>query len=256
MLMTLLNEEIPSANVHLRHQVLNDVILRLEKTIEGIDPETCNINNTVVANIKNLLLSLEKYGGNNREQIKFKKNIAIVISGTISMMRLKNATGLSRRIIDHDKSMRILFGIEIAKAIAEEQAKIDNATLTQSNEINSNNGDESDEADSDNDNDNEESDHDDEQVSTLQGTPKRSSNGEGKHLLASKNRYRSFNLLCPQIERNEFAIRISEDEQLNIQDSYRSKINTQKSKNLAVAVENKIIRDENFAQVVPRKVSV
>ena len=62
--------------------------------------------------------------------------------------------------------------------------------------------------------------------------------------------------LHPQIERNELAIRISEDEQLNIQDSYRSKINTQKSKNLAVAVENKIIRDENFAQVVPRKVSV
>ena len=108
------------------------------------------------------------------------------------MMRLKNATGLSRRIIDHDKSMRILFDIETAKAIAEEQAKTDNAIVTQSNEINSNNGNEKDEADSDNDNDNEESDHDDEQVNTLQGTPKRSSNGEGKRLLASKNRYRSF----------------------------------------------------------------
>ena len=81
--MTLLNEEIPSANVHLQHQVLRDVILRLEKTIEGIDPKTCNINNAVVANIENLLLSLEKYGRNNREQIKFKENIAIAISGTI-----------------------------------------------------------------------------------------------------------------------------------------------------------------------------
>ena len=191
-LMTLLNEEILSANVHLQHQVLRDVILRLEKTIDGFDPETCNINNTIVANIKNTLLSLEKYGRNNREQIKFKENIAIAISGTISMMRLKNATGLSRRIIDHGKSKRILFDIETAKAIAEEQAKTDNAIVTQSNEINSNNGNEKDEADSDNDNDNEESDHDDEQVSTLQGTPKRSSNGEGKRLLASKNRYRSF----------------------------------------------------------------
>ena len=64
--------------------------------------------------------------------------------------------------------------------------------MTKSNEINSTNGNESDEADSDNDNDNEESDHDDEQVNTLQGTPKRSSKGEGKRLLTSKNRYRSF----------------------------------------------------------------
>ena len=421
--MTLLNEEIPSANVHLQHQVLRDVILRLEKTIDGIDPETCNINNTIVANIKNLLLSLEKYGRNNREQIKFKENIAIAISGTISMMRLKNATGLSRRIIDHGKSMRILFDIETVKAIAEEQAKIDNAIVTHSNEINSNNGNESDEADSDNNNDNEDSDHDDEQVNTPQGTPKRSSNGEGKRLLASKNRYRSFiaskarkvrsdmitgeevqrfchesqwggrvdtlklsrqsvivaqprggfeyepirsyqytvqemyshfketeygarqrnsnsgrnmslrrfrelicpcmtkakqrdtadqivaefkhclktwddmrkkdnniklaisrcqftecsyhkdgspsaaiyagaskstsnflaYLLCPQIERNELAIRIREDEQLNIQDSYRSKINIQMSKNLAVAEENKIIRDENFRASCAKK---
>lgn len=66
-LMTLLNEEIPSANVHLRHQVLRDVISRLEKTIDGIDPETCNVNNTIVANIKIFLLNLEKYGRNNRE---------------------------------------------------------------------------------------------------------------------------------------------------------------------------------------------
>ena len=80
--MILLNEEIPSANVHLRHQVLRDVILRFEKTIDGIDPDTCNINNTIVANIKILLLSLEKYGRNNREQIQFKENIAIAISGT------------------------------------------------------------------------------------------------------------------------------------------------------------------------------
>lgn len=42
-------------------------------------------------------------------------------------------------------------------------------------------------------------------------------------------------LLCPRIERNELAVRISEDEQLNIQDSYRSKTNIQMSKNLAVA---------------------
>ena len=32
-LMALLSEEIPSANVHLQHQVLRDVMLRLEKMI-------------------------------------------------------------------------------------------------------------------------------------------------------------------------------------------------------------------------------
>ena len=50
-LITLLNEEIPSANEHLRHQVLRDAILRLGKIIDSVDPETCNINNAIVANI-------------------------------------------------------------------------------------------------------------------------------------------------------------------------------------------------------------
>ena len=60
-------------------------------------------------------------------------------------------------------------------------------------------------------------------------------------------------LLCPQFERNELAIRISEDEQLNIQDSYRSKINVQMSKDLAVAQEIKILRDENFRASCAKK---
>ena len=38
--MALLSEEIPSANVHLQHQVLRDVMLRQEKMIDGVDPET------------------------------------------------------------------------------------------------------------------------------------------------------------------------------------------------------------------------
>ena len=146
-LMTLLNEEIPSANEHLRHEVLRDVILRVEKTVDGVDPETCNINNAIVANLENLHFSLEKYGLNNREQIKFKENIAIAISGTVSMMRLKSATGLLSRRIDHGMSMRILFDIETAKAVAEEQAKIKNVTLIQSNETICTNEIESEEAD-------------------------------------------------------------------------------------------------------------
>jgi hypothetical protein len=189
-LMALLSEEIPSANVHLQHQVLRDVMLRLEKMIDGVDPETSNINNAIVANIKNLVMSLEKYGRNDREQIKFKENLAIAISGTNSIMRLRNATGLSRRVIDHGKSMRTLFDIETAKAIAEEQSKISDETVAQSTEINGSNEDESDEEDSENENG--ESDRDDEEVNTLQGVKKRSPNGEGKRLVTSKNRYRSF----------------------------------------------------------------
>ena len=105
-------------------------------------------------------------------------------------MRLKNATGLSRRVIDHGKSMRTLFDIETAKAIAEEQSKISDETVAQSTEINGSNEDESDEEDSENENG--ESDRDDEEVNTLQGVKKRSPNGEGKRLVTSKNRYRSF----------------------------------------------------------------
>ena len=189
-LMALLSEEIPSANVHLQHQVLRDVMLRLEKMIDGVDPETSNINNAIVANIKNLVMSLEKYGRNDREQIKFKENLATAISGTNSIMRLRNATGLSRRVIDHGKSMRTLFDTETAKAIVEEQSKINNERVAQSTEINCSNEDQSDEEDSENENG--ESDRDDEEVNTQQGVKKRSPNGEGKRLLTSKNRYRSF----------------------------------------------------------------
>lgn len=123
-------------------------------------------------------MSLEKYGRNDREQIKFKENQAIAISGTNSIVRLRNASELSKRVIDHGKSMRTLFDIETAKAIAEEQFKVNNKRVAESSEINGSNEDQSDEEDSENENG--ESDRDDEEVNnTLQGVKKRSPNGEG-----------------------------------------------------------------------------
>ena len=46
-------------------------------------------------------------------------------------------------------------------------------------------------------------------------------------------------LLCPQIKRDELAITVSGDQQLSVQDSYRSEINVKMSKNIALAKEKK-----------------
>ena len=60
-------------------------------------------------------------------------------------------------------------------------------------------------------------------------------------------------LLCPQINRDELAIIVSGDQQLDVQDSYKSKINVQMSKNLALAKEKKILLDENFRASCAKK---
>jgi hypothetical protein len=90
------SEKMPSANEKLQNQVLNDVVHRLRKKLDTTDSDSCNINNAIVSNIKSLLTSLGKYGRNDREQIRFKENIALAASGHISYAKLMEACSTHR----------------------------------------------------------------------------------------------------------------------------------------------------------------
>lgn len=105
-----------SANDDLRIQVVKEVISRLESRYDGIDTDRDNVNNIIVQNIKHLVTSMTKYGRNDREQIRFKENIALAISGQNSFARLIEATGLSRRHLENARSMREVFQTETEKA--------------------------------------------------------------------------------------------------------------------------------------------
>jgi hypothetical protein len=86
--LTLVQDTLKSANDELRQQVIKAVIARLESRFQGFDIEAGKTNNLIVANIKGLVTSMTKFGRNVREQIRFKENIALAISGTISYQRL------------------------------------------------------------------------------------------------------------------------------------------------------------------------
>jgi hypothetical protein len=102
-----------------RTKILNDVVLRLRKKLDGTDTDSCNINNVIVSNIKSLVTSMGKFGRNDREQIKLKENIALAMSGQNSYSKLMEATGLSRRIVEFGRKMRAEFNTEKEKSVAE-----------------------------------------------------------------------------------------------------------------------------------------
>lgn len=117
-LITLLETKIPSANKDLHSQVIKDVMARLEvRFCDG--RAVCNVNEEIVSNIKSLVKAVDKFGLNDREQIRFKEILALAISGSIFLEKFTDATSLSRRILENGREMRAAFNIETAKAEAE-----------------------------------------------------------------------------------------------------------------------------------------
>ena len=68
-------------------------------------PIAYNVNEVIVSNIRSLVMSLNKFGVHDRETIRFKENIALVVSGDISSQKLEDATSLSRRVLLHGREM-------------------------------------------------------------------------------------------------------------------------------------------------------
>lgn len=114
----LLKNEIPSAINELRNQLLKDDMARLVKSFsDGMF--VCNVNEVIVSNMRALVTSLNKFGVHDKETIRFKENLMLAVSGEMSFQKLIDATGLSRRGLEHGREIRTAFDCETAKAVAE-----------------------------------------------------------------------------------------------------------------------------------------
>ena len=89
--------DIPS-NDSLRDQVLRKVISRLESRFNDTEDKR-NTNEVIIANIKELIASTNKFGRNDRESIQFKENLALAVTSNLSLVKLMVATGLSSRVL-------------------------------------------------------------------------------------------------------------------------------------------------------------
>ena len=191
-LILLLKNEIPSANEDLQNQVLKDVMLRLENRFCDSKAD-CNVNEVIVSNIKALVNSINKYGLNDREQIRFKENLALAISGSISFAKLTDATSLSRRVLEHGREMRTVFDNETIKAVAEEgEEHVDIHDDDNSEADSENESDDDHDFDDDIDNDDINEDNENSGTGSVDNIPKRKKRAHNGEIRISKNRYRRY----------------------------------------------------------------
>ena len=194
-LIALLETEIPSANEDLHSQVIKDVMTRLEVRFCD-DRAVCNVNEVIVSNIKSLVKAIDKFGLNDRDQIRFKENLALAISGNISHAKLTDATSLSRRILENGREMRAAFNDETTKAVVEGGGeRVDESDF---------NDDDNSEADTeiDSDNDHEVDDHMENDdindnnenggIDCVDDVPQRKKRAFNGEVQISKNRYRRY----------------------------------------------------------------
>ena len=187
----LLATDVPS-NDSLRDQVLKKVIARLESRFSDTE-EKCNTNEVIIANIKRLILSMNKYGRSDRESIMFKENLALAVTGNLSLVKLMVATGLSRRVLQQGKKMRELFESETSKAMSviqqEEHVVVGNDQDDARSDVDTeDDSSDSDNGDSDNDDDDDSTDTP-ESIPSVAQKQKRASKGQGQRR-SSSNIYR------------------------------------------------------------------
>lgn len=113
------SSEIPTGNSHLRLNVTQDILKRLNNKLPKETDDSISTNSAIVANIKQLILSMRTYGHRDREQNTFMEHIALAICGNVPLAKLEASTGLSRRILEHGRDMRIAFDVETEKAKSE-----------------------------------------------------------------------------------------------------------------------------------------
>ena len=106
-----------SGNVNLQNQLLVEVLRRLGNRVGN--NETLDISQKLVENIKNLVVDMREFGNNDIEQIRFLEGLAISVSGSVSVVKIMAATGLSKRSLEYGKEMRKGFDEETKKAKAE-----------------------------------------------------------------------------------------------------------------------------------------
>jgi hypothetical protein len=98
---------------HLRKQVVAEVVKRLNYKVNGDATDDCKV---IVSNIKSLVDAMTIHGRSDREQIHFMENLALAVTGGISYQKLRGTTGLSKRVLVHERQIRSKFDEVTAKA--------------------------------------------------------------------------------------------------------------------------------------------
>jgi hypothetical protein len=112
----ILSAEIPSGNPHFLLNVTQDVLKRLNNNLPKSKDEISASNSAIVSNIKQLIVAMRAHGRRDREQNSFMENIALAVWGDVPLATLEISTGLSRRMIEHGRDMRLKFNVDVEKA--------------------------------------------------------------------------------------------------------------------------------------------
>ena len=162
----ILSTEIPSGNPYFSFNVKQDVLKRLNDKLPKSKDELSASSSAILHNIKQLIVSMRAHGRRDREQNSFMENIALAVWGDVPLATLESFTGLSRRMIEHGRDMRLKFNVDVEKASRVQTSTSSYVTPTQHNESDG----------SDSDSENESSDDESEMISS--GGRKRRRRGE------------------------------------------------------------------------------
>jgi hypothetical protein len=77
---------------------------------------------------------MRAHGRRDREQNSFMENIALAVWGDVPLATLEIFTGLSRRMIEQDRDMRLKFNVDVEKANRGRTSTSSYVTPTQHNE--------------------------------------------------------------------------------------------------------------------------
>ena len=130
----ILSAEIPSGNPQFLLNVTQDVLKRLNSNVPKSKDEIIASNSAIVNNIKQLIVSMRAIGRRDREQNSFAENIALVVWGDVPLATLEISTGLSRRMIEHGRDMRLKFNLDVVKEKRGQTSTSTNVTPKQNNE--------------------------------------------------------------------------------------------------------------------------
>jgi hypothetical protein len=99
--------------------VTQDVLKLLNNNLPKSKNEISASNSAIVNSIKQLIVSMRAHGRRDREQNSFMEIIALAVWGDLPLATLEISTGLSRRMIEHGRDMRLKFNVDVETDINE-----------------------------------------------------------------------------------------------------------------------------------------
>ena len=114
-------------------QLMREVLVRFTKHVDGGHDDEVVVNSAIVSSIKKLVTGMRSCGANDREQLRFMDSLSLAVSGNLPIIKLENATGLSRRSLEEGRDSRILFEDKLKKSEEENQKNIEVTPTAENN---------------------------------------------------------------------------------------------------------------------------